>query len=158
MTLYLVQHGDALGKAQDPERPLSDKGRRDVQTMASFLSESGVRPRRVIHSGKTRATQTAQFLSDIIGPDGEVEESDVGLAPNDPTEPLKNQIENGDEDVMIVGHLPFMGRLVSHLVTGSPEAETVSFEPGTVACLNKDEEGNWTVHWMVRPSLLGEAR
>jgi len=151
MTLYLVQHGDALGKAQDPLRPLSEKGLQDVRSMASFLADRGIRPARVIHSGKARAMETAQLLSG-----GEVEEIDIGLAPNDPTEPVKNLIESWDEDVMIVGHLPFMGRLVAHLVGGTPDADMVSFEPGTVVCLKKGEEGNWSLHWMLRPSLLGE--
>jgi len=115
------------------------------------LADRGIRPARVIHSGKARAMETAQLLSG-----GEVEEIDIGLAPNDPTEPVKNLIESWDEDVMIVGHLPFMGRLVAHLVGGTPDADTVSFEPGTVVCLKKGEEGNWSLHWMLRPSLLGE--
>ena len=33
MKLYLVQHGDALTKESDPDRPLSDRGRADVTEM-----------------------------------------------------------------------------------------------------------------------------
>jgi len=153
MMLYLVQHGDALSKDQDPARPLSDKGRRDVRRMASFLAESGIRPKRVIHSGKARAMETAQLFSQIIGPDGVVEEIDVGLAPNDPTEPLKERAETWHEDIMVVGHLPFMGKMVAQLVGGM----LVAFEPGAVACLEKNEDGRWTLQWMLRPSLLGNS-
>ncbi len=66
---------------------------------------------------------------------------------------------------MVVGHLPFMGRLVSHLVAGSEDADVVAFQPGTVACLERadgedaedgeDGEGDWAVAWMVWPGLLG---
>lgn len=155
MTLYLVQHGDALAKAEAPERPLSDKGRADAERMALFLARSGVKAARVIHSGKARARDTAMLLSQVIGPGGVVEEIDAGLSPNDPTDNLKALAGNWSEDVMVVGHLPFMGRMVSHLVAGSPDADTVAFEPGSVVSLDKDEDGNWTINWMVRPGLLG---
>ncbi len=148
MTLYLVQHGDALSKDQDPERPLSDKGRHDVRAMSAFLAASGVRVARVIHSGKARARDTALLLSQGIGP-GDVAKCDIGLAPNDPTGPLKTLVESWDDDVMVVGHLPFMGRMVADL------AGAVAFEPATVVALEKDEDGNWTLQWMLRPSLLG---
>lgn len=38
MHLYLIQHGDAKSEQEDPARPLSDKGRRDVEKVAGFLS------------------------------------------------------------------------------------------------------------------------
>ena len=151
--LYLVQHGDALNKDQDPERPLSDKGRDDAQRMAAFLAASGVSAARVYHSGKARACETAMLLSEGIC-NGVVEEIDHGIAPNDPTDNLKTLAERWHDDVMVVGHLPFMDRMVSHLLTGSPDVETVAFEPGSVVCLEKGEDGNWCVTWMVRPSLL----
>jgi phosphohistidine phosphatase len=30
MKLYLMQHGQAMAKEQDPERPLTQQGRQDV--------------------------------------------------------------------------------------------------------------------------------
>ena len=89
MTLYLVQHGDALTKQQEAERPLSDKGRSDGERMASHLAGSGVRVDRVYHSGKPRARDTAMLLSQALGPDGVVEEIDHGIGPNDATGNLK---------------------------------------------------------------------
>jgi len=155
MKLFLVQHGDALSKAEDPERPLSGKGRGDVTRMASFLARSGLRAGRVIHSGKTRAMETAIILSGGIGPGGVVEEIDAGLAPNDPTDQLLRVLQGWHEDVMIVGHEPFMGRLVARLVVGDEAGGIVAFVPGSVVCLEKDEDGNWTLQWMLRPSLVG---
>ena len=40
MHLYLVQHGLAQPKDENPERPLSDRGRTDVGRMASFLART----------------------------------------------------------------------------------------------------------------------
>ena len=50
MRLYLVQHGDALSKQTDPQRPLSEAGRRHVAAMGNLLAGAGIRPARVIHS------------------------------------------------------------------------------------------------------------
>ncbi len=61
---------------------------------------------------------------------------------------------------MVVGHLPFMGRLAAYLVAGSEDAVVAAFQPGTVVCLERadgDEDGGggWALAWMVRPELLG---
>ena len=156
MKLYLVQHGDAVPKDENPERPLSDKGRTDVQRMASFLARGGTRVARVVHSGKVRARDTGTLLSQVLGPNGVVEEAAGGLDPDDSPELLVDAIAGWTEDVMLVGHMPAMGKLISHLVAGNEDAEAVALVPGTVVCLEKAEDGwTWAVNWMVRPELLG---
>ena len=68
MRLYLVQHGTAVPKDKDPERPLSKDGQTDVSRVASFLGRSGVHVARVLHSGKLRAQETALLLSEVVSP------------------------------------------------------------------------------------------
>src|SRR5688500_9788627 len=63
MRLYLVQHGEAVPEQVDPQRPLSEAGRRDVQAMARLLAGAGIRPTRIVHSGKRRAQETAELLA-----------------------------------------------------------------------------------------------
>ncbi len=146
----------------NPDRPLSDKGRSDVQRVASFLARS-VRVGRIVHSPKTRARDTAVLLAQALGPGGVVEEVPSGLAPNDATDALAGAIAGWSEDAIVVGHLPFMDRLASRLVAGSEGANVAAFQPGTVVCLESaagDEDGDdggWTLAWMVRPELLGQA-
>jgi phosphohistidine phosphatase len=62
MKLYLAQHGDSLPEQVNPERPLSERGREDVRRLAEFLGGTGIQVRRVYHSGKLRARQTAELL------------------------------------------------------------------------------------------------
>lgn len=52
MKLYLVQHGDAVAKEVDPERPLSDQGRKDVEQVGRFLAEAGICVPVFLHSRK----------------------------------------------------------------------------------------------------------
>ena len=151
MRLYLVQHGDAVPEQLDPERPLSAAGRRDVEAVARLLASKAMRAERVAHSGKLRARQTAELLAAALAP-GKVPEIMTGPNPNDPVEPMARGIANWTSDVMLVGHLPFMGKLVGHLVAGD-ERKLVAFVPGTVVCLEQGEAGPWVITWMVRPEL-----
>ncbi|NNG02890.1 MAG: phosphohistidine phosphatase SixA [Inquilinus sp.] len=154
MKLYLVQHGEAVAKEVDPERPLSDRGRQDVERLGRFLGDRGVRVSRVWHSGKTRARQTAERLAAAVAPGVEAEVR-AGLAPNDPTEALAGTLGDGREDTMVVGHLPFMARLATRLVTTREDGPIVAYRPGSLVCLERDADGAWAVAWMLRPELLG---
>src|SRR5919106_4057567 len=150
MRLYLVQHGDAVPEQVDPERPLSAAGRRDVEAVARLLASNGIRAERVAHSGKLRARQTAELLAAALAP-GMVPEIMTGLNPNDPVEPVARRIADWTSDVMLVGHLPFMGKLVACLVAGDEGKPVAAFVPGTVVCLEQGEAGPWVITWMVRP-------
>ena len=157
MRLYLVQHGEAAPKEENPDRPLTDKGRRDVRRMASFLSRSGVRVGRVIHSGRRRARDTATLLAQVLAPVALVEEAAAGLAPDDGTDVLLAAIADWREDIMVVGHQPFMGRMVARLIGDDANLKVVDFQPGTVVSLERnDASGAWTIVWMAGPGLLGQ--
>ena len=152
MRLYLVQHGDAVPEQVDPERPLSAEGRRDVEAVARLLASGGNRAVRVAHSGKLRAQQTAELLAAALAP-GMVLEAMAGLNPNDPVEPVARSIAEWTSDVMLVGHLPFMAKLVAHLIAGVERKLVVAFVPATVVCLERGEAGHSAIVWMVRPEL-----
>lgn len=156
MRLYLIQHGEAVSKEVHPDRPLTDSGRDDVRLVGALLAGAGVRISRVINSGKVRARQTAEILASIISPGIAVENVASGLAPNDSTDWLAGAIDRWTGDTMAVGHLPFMGRMVSRLVAGSEAGGIVDFTPGSVVCVEREQAGGgWTIAWMVRPDLLG---
>lgn len=153
MKLFLVQHGEAHAKSVDPDRPLTDRGIEDVDRLADFLDKAGVRIERVIHSGKLRALQTATRLADVIATGVEPEASGL-LNPNDNPKAFDWQSESWDRNTLIVGHLPFMARLVSHLVTGDENRSVVAYLPGSIVCLEPDENARWSINWMIRPELL----
>ena len=153
MKLYLVQHGEAKSKDEDPDRHLTEKGLRDVESVAAFVKPLGLSAGAVWHSGKARARQTAEALGQAFtARDGVVEHA--GLAPNDPVEPARDEIERVTEDLAIVGHLPFMSKLASLLIAGSGSAGVVAFRQGGVVCLERGGDGSWSVLWAVAPELL----
>jgi len=157
MKLYLVRHGAAAPMEENPGQPLTEKGRQDIQRLAVFMVRSGVNVARVIHSGKKRAEETAVLLADVVGPGKVVEEAESGLGPNDSTDLLATAAAALIEDTMVVGHQPFMGRMVARLLAGAEDAIGVAFEPGTVVCLERsDNGGGWHLNWMAGPRLLGQ--
>jgi len=156
MKLYLVQHGQAVPKEVDPERPLSEQGREDVSRVATRLGEAGVRVVRVWHSGKLRATETAGILAGEVC-SGKQVEMIKGIQPNDPVDEFASDADVWGEDTLVVGHLPFMSRLVSLLVAGDSKHELVHYTPGSVVCLQRDDTDRWVISWMLSPGLLGEA-
>ena len=156
MKLYLVQHGQAVPKQEDPGRPLSEQGREEVQRVAACLGEAGVRVVRVWHSGKLRATETAGILAGEVC-SGKQVEMIKGIQPNDPVDEFASDADVWGEDTLVVGHLPFMSRLVSPLVAGDSKHELVHYTPGSVVCLQRDDTDRWVISWMLSPGLLGEA-
>ena len=153
MRLYLIQHGEAKPKQQDPERPLTEKGLRDVRKVAEFIKPLGLRVRAVLHSGKARAAQTAEVLASAVDADEGIVQRD-GLGPNDPVDPVAKDIRRAAEDLMIVGHLPFLGKLAARLLTGSESAEVVAFRNGGIVCLEYDPDRAWRLAWMITPELI----
>lgn len=153
MKLYLVQHGDALAKDIDPDRPLSDQGKRDIQQIAAFLKETNIRVEQVFHSGKTRALQTAEILAEALYSTGAVETLD-GISPKDDPTPLFDMASTWEADTLVVGHLPFMSKAVSLFLMGDKGCEAISYRPGSLVCLERMDDGSWLLDWMIRPELF----
>jgi phosphohistidine phosphatase len=148
MTLYLVQHGEAKAEAEDPERPLTARGRDDIGRLAALLARTGVRVARLEHSGKRRAQETAELLAAAVAA---TPTARSGLAPNDPVAPLAAEVCALAEDVMLVGHLPQLGRLASLVLTGREEPSLVAFTPGTLVGLERG--AGWVIVWALPPAL-----
>jgi phosphohistidine phosphatase len=149
--LYVLQHGHALSKDEDAERPLSDDGRRDVERIAGHLSKNDVLIHRIFHSGKLRAHQTADIISEKAAPDVTPEKIS-GIAPNDDPAAFIKLLDDIEGAVLIASHMPFVSNLCSTLLIDSAEAQ-FGFTPGSVACLGY-EEGRWSLLCMIRPDIL----
>ncbi len=148
MPLYLVQHGKAQSKEEDPNRPLTKEGADEVSKVAKELAEKGIEISRVIHSGKQRAAETAQIFIDVLNSSLQAEVHS-NLNPNDDVEEFSDQI-NLTENVLVVGHLPFLSRLISHLILGYSTKQIVNVKNAGVVALKKSE-GNWGVEWINVP-------
>jgi phosphohistidine phosphatase len=138
----------ALPEEVDSNRPLSEEGRKEVERVAAHLRKAGVSVKKVCHSGKTRAKETAQILSEQIA-DGKIHEV-PGISPSDNVMDFAASLK--EDNTMYVGHLPHLGKLVSHLVAGDERAGVVKFVNGGVVCVEKDSTG-YHIEWYLKPFL-----
>jgi phosphohistidine phosphatase len=153
MHLYLVQHGAARTEAEDPQRGLTEEGRRSVESMADFLSRLPLSLDHIEHSKKLRARQTAEILAARLKPAGGIKEV-VGIAPNDDIEPMRLRLQNESKSLMLVGHLPYLSRLASRLVELDGNRTVVRFQMGGVVHMEREDAGHWTIGWIVVPELV----
>jgi len=153
MRLYLVRHGEAKPSEADPRKPLSAKGLADVRKLAALLRPRGIAVEAIWHSGKTRAAKTADVLAKAVTVRQGVVEW-PGLDPNDPIAPVLSDVLRAEGDIMIVGHLPFVARLTSKLVTGDESALRLAFGTATAVCVERDPEVGWRLMWMIAPEVL----
>jgi phosphohistidine phosphatase len=153
MKIFLVRHGEAVSKNVDPERCLSDYGRKDLQKLASFLMQHQFTVREIWHSVKLRARQTAEILSSAITPEKDLVQME-GLKPNDPISPIRKKIQKFQGDLMIVGHLPFMDKMIADLLTGDEINDILTFPTGGIACLENDMNNRWQLLWFLEPNLI----
>jgi phosphohistidine phosphatase len=153
MNLYLVQHGEAKSKAEDPARPLADRGAEVVRRMAEWSATRQLAVDQIRHSGKRRAEETAELFAQRLKPAGGVV-AVSGMGPTDDVRPIATAVDREEQDIMLVGHLPFLGRLASQLVIGNADRNLIRFQNAGIVCLSHDE-GDWLIRWTMVPELLG---
>ena len=152
MALFLVQHGKSLPKNLDPDQGLSDQGIAEVNRIAAVAKEYKVQVNCICHSGKTRARQTAEIFASALEPKQGVLEK-TGLKPLDDVTVFAKSI-NSEENVMLVGHLPFMERLLAHLITDNAEKPVFKFQNGGIVCMDIDPESqSWIIKWTLMPAI-----
>lgn len=152
MALFLVQHGKSHPKDIDPEQGLTDEGQSEVARIADVARGYGVKVDAILHSTKKRARQTAEIMARALNPAGGLQEK-TGLKPMDDVTAMGGLIDTAP-NVMLVGHLPFMPRLTSWLITGSIEPPVFQFQNGGIVCLQENADlGGWVIVWSLMPNI-----
>jgi phosphohistidine phosphatase len=76
-----------------------------------------------------------------------------GIAPLDPVAVFARDLDVWQEDTMVVGHNPFLGRLVALLLRTEDTEKPVAFATGSAACLERTPEDTWVLRWLLPPKL-----
>jgi phosphohistidine phosphatase len=148
---YLVRHGDAQSAQVDPQRPLSARGRAEVAELAQLALSRDVQVAEIRHSGILRAQETAAILAGYLNPPDGVHPS-AGLLPEDDPAIAKVELDAAGQPIMLVGHLPYVGRLAALLVMGNAAQSIGEFSPATMVCCTKIG-ARWRIEWQIAPSL-----
>ncbi len=152
MKLYLMRHGEAsIYENPEGERALTQKGTDDVITIGKWMAESKkVKISVIYHSPKLRARQTAELIAQMIHPSEGCFEAEGLLPEHDPFE-WRRGIEKMRSDTLLAGHMPFMGRLASTLLSVNASSDHYHFQTAQILCLAKERTGLWKAQWFVTP-------
>jgi phosphohistidine phosphatase len=152
--LYLIRHAHALDAADDPERPLSKRGRKQVKALAELLRpRGGFDPAEIWHSPLVRARETAELLAEELAlkPKWTVVRD---LEPEADPAAVARLVTRASEAVALVGHEPHLSGLASLLVTGSVDPVVFVFKKTTMLALEPAGGERWAVRWQLSPDLF----
>ena len=115
MELYLVRHGDVdpnIGDAGDGP-PLTEAGLAHVRRCANFAARLGVQVGEIRHSEALRSIQTAQEFEQTLHCS---RKQVTGIGPDDDINPLRREAAGLKDNVMVIGHLPYLNRIAGALL------------------------------------------
>lgn len=155
MALFLVQHGVSAPKDIDPEKGLSDFGKEETSRIAQVAKVYKIPVGKIVHSGKKRAQQTAEILHEALALEVPLEQIS-GINPMDDVESFATAIE-AKENLMVVGHMPFLERLVSFIITGNGDCRVYKFQNSGIVCLDMESsdpnQADWFIKWTLNPNI-----
>lgn len=152
MALYLVQHGQCLPKEKDPHKGLSEQGKEFVRLIAGVAADYHVKVSMIAHSGKFRARQTAEIMAKALNPEKGLKTMD-GIMPLDDVVQIASTLDLAANH-MLVGHLPFLEKLIAYLITGQPEPAVFQMQNGGIVCLDLDNRTSKPViKWALMPQI-----
>jgi phosphohistidine phosphatase len=153
MALFIIRHAHAVDAAENPQRPLSNRGRDQVRTMAAFLKQSGALDTDEIwHSPLARSVETAELFVKKLKLKSKLVEIDNIEGDDDPRL-IANRLKSRRQPLAIVGHDPHLSALVSLLVAGG--AVPPRFVLKKCAVVRLERAGDvWAVRWHLSPEIV----
>ncbi len=117
MKLYLIRHGEAdTGLPNDEKRPLNERGLKHAQSAANWLAKVVRGPVSIWSSPYLRTQQTAKPIAEALSID--IVNHDC-LMPNMTPQKVVDELIHEEGNIILVTHLPLVGRLASLLIEGS---------------------------------------
>jgi len=164
MNLYLLRHGIAVehgapGYGQDADRPLTDKGERKLWRITEAMRVMELSFDLILASPYLRARRTAEIVAEAFKAKKKLELCNALAADGDMLELIHylNQLSPRPENVLVVGHEPYLGVLATLLITGD-SCSAVEFKKGGLCKLmiQRLRPGRCaTLEWLLTPRQMG---
>ncbi len=176
MNLYILRHGIAVepgtpGFASDADRPLTPKGKRKLREIGRAMAAMDLSFDGILSSPYLRARQTAEIIAKVLDCQQRLELTDNLVPSGDPAKLIAHLNHPGSlargararsgkahkfQDVLLVGHEPYLSMLVSLLISGSSRAGII-LKKGGLGKLSTDslKPGRCAqLEWLLTPSQL----
>jgi len=164
MNLYLLRHGIAVDRdpqcfPDDSRRPLSLKGEDRVKLIGDAMKALELSFDHIFASPYLRASQTAELVAAALGLKKVVEYRDELAPDGDPKALVRHmgKLEPAAENVLLVGHEPWLSQFMSQLLSGSATV-AIDLKKGGLAKLEVEpplRSGQCaTLAWLLMPKHL----
>ena len=161
MLVYLFRHGIAVdvgdnGVRRDADRMLSQEGLQRTEEAVRGMRDLGCRLQRVFASPLTRARETAEIVTRVLGTKCKVRTTEALAPSTDPAETIHWLAGLSVESVMLVGHLPHLADLAADLVSEDGGAHLL-FKKAALARIaieGRAAAGAGTLEWLIQPGVL----
>lgn len=125
MNIYILRHGIAVergtpGHGKDSERPLTPKGKRQLRKSAAAMKKMDLRFNLILSSPYERARRTAEIVAEEFKLKKRLKFTDTLKYEGDPERMIGEiaRLKPMPENLLLVGHEPYLSRLTSLLVCG----------------------------------------
>ena len=161
MNLYLMRHAIAAEleeNTEDNQRPLTEKGRKKLGKIARNLEKLDLKFDVILTSPYLRACQTADVVADALDIKSKNVVETENLTPLGFAEKLVEEINAREpvENMLIVGHEPFLSQLIGTLVAGDVSLSIDMKKAGL--CKLSIEQLTYgrcaTLEWLLTPAQL----
>jgi phosphohistidine phosphatase len=144
MNVYLLRHGIAVdpskpGIARDAERPLTPRGRRRLHQIARAMSALRISFDLILSSPYLRARQTAEIAAKVLKRRKQLKFSGELTPGGNPKMLIQavNELRPRPKNILLVGHEPYLSRLIALLTAGNTSLE-IDFKKGGLCKLETE--------------------
>ena len=163
MDLYILRHGRAeeksnLATADDRQRRLTAEGKKKMRRIAKSMRAMELNFDLILSSPYPRAQATAQIVAEILGLEKVMSLSPTLATDGNPKELIDALKRNYRQrkQVLLVGHEPYLSRLISLLMSGDTSIAITLKKGGLVKLSAKAlQYGRCaSMEWLLTPSQL----
>ena len=164
MNLYFLRHGIAVELAEhefakDADRPLTPEGERKLWQVAEAMEALDLSFDLILSSPYVRARQTAEIVAEALKARKKLEFSD-SLTPGGSTKKLVeylHRLQPPPDNVLLVGHEPYLSGLISLLVAGDTMSAVVLKKGGLCKLSTESlKHGRCAaLEWLLTPKQMG---
>ncbi|HVU09377.1 MAG TPA: phosphohistidine phosphatase SixA [Verrucomicrobiae bacterium] len=136
MNLYILRHGLAVEREDwdfkdDSQRPLTPQGKKQLKSVARAMEKMELHFDLILSSPFLRVKQTAEIVTEILKLKKRLKFSDALMPDGDATMLIHqlNRLKPSPKNLLLVGHEPYLSRLISLLISGEENA-ALDFKKG----------------------------
>jgi len=164
MNLFILRHGiaverDPVSFPDDSRRPLTLKGEDRLRTISEAMKALELSFDHLFSSPYRRASQTAEIVATAFGLKKVLEFRDELTPEGDPKALIRylGKLEPTPQNVMLVGHEPYLSSLISQLISGEAAAG-IDLKKGGLVKLEIEEQLRFgpcaKLAWLLTPKQM----